>query len=246
MVGWLVGWVVATAAATRPPRDGSQRPARHWTLQQMPTAINAGSSEAGGSSSSDSKTMTTKDPLLTMTAGCIAGAFEATATWPLEYIKTQMQTKRKVIVRGPAPGVVSVPQPYKTIVGGIRYTIAETGFFSLYTGLTPTLLLSIPKTGIRFGTNQKLRNLFRADDGTVTKGASFAAGMLAGITEALLGEQQQQQQSNLSTALSADPKRRHRRHRRRRRRHRHRRRAPCQFVHLYSPPSARVSPSRQS
>ena len=143
----------------------------------------ASSSASGGSSAVSHK----RDPLLTLVAGCLAGGIEATATWPLEYIKTQMQAKRKIVVRsGPASGVVSVPQPYTTIVGGITHTVRTNGFFSLYTGLTPTLLLSLPKVGIRFGANQQLRNLFRSDNGNVSIGASFSAGTLAGIAEAIL------------------------------------------------------------
>ena len=93
--------------------------------------------------------------MLKLLAGCVAGSLEATATWPLEYIKTQMQTKRKVPVKG---GFVSVPQPYTSIYAGLRYTVRTTGALSLFTGLTPTLLLSAPKAGIRFGTNQQLRS----------------------------------------------------------------------------------------
>ena len=93
--------------------------------------------------------------MLKLVAGCVAGSLEATATWPLEYIKTQMQTKRKVPVKG---GFVSVPQPYTSIYAGLRYTVRTTGALSLFTGLTPTLLLSAPKAGIRFGTNQQLRS----------------------------------------------------------------------------------------
>lgn len=128
-----------------------------------------------------------KDPVLTMSAGCVAGSIEATATWPLEYIKTQMQSSRKIVISsGPAAGGVSAPQPYKTIYGGLRYTVRTTGFYSLYTGLTPTLLLSVPKVGIRFGTNQLVRNALRSPDGNVSMGASFTAGTLAGIAEAVL------------------------------------------------------------
>ena len=60
-----------------------------------------------------------KDPLLKLVAGCVAGSIEATATWPLEYIKTRMQTMRKVPAKG---GFVSVPQPYTSIYAGLRYT----------------------------------------------------------------------------------------------------------------------------
>jgi len=33
-----------------------------------------------------------KSPLLAMTAGCIAGGIEATAVWPMEYIKVRIYT----------------------------------------------------------------------------------------------------------------------------------------------------------
>ena len=127
-----------------------------------------------------------KDPTLALAAGCVAGSIEATATWPLEYVKTQMQAKRKVSVGGPAGGFVSVPQPYTSIYSGLRYTVRTHGAFALFTGLTPTLLFSVPKAGIRFGVNQRLRNALRSADGNVTVGASFASGMLAGVAEALL------------------------------------------------------------
>ena len=127
-----------------------------------------------------------KDPVLTLAAGVVAGCIEATATWPLEYVKTQMQTTRKVVLTGGRiPGGVSVPQPYNSILGGIRHTIRTTGFFSLYTGLTPTLILTAPKSGIRFGTNQQLRNMLRSEDGSVSVAASFTAGSLAGVAEAV-------------------------------------------------------------
>lgn len=32
-----------------------------------------------------------KNPLLPMTAGCIAGGIEATAIWPMEFIKVMMR-----------------------------------------------------------------------------------------------------------------------------------------------------------
>jgi hypothetical protein len=57
----------------------------------------------------------TKDPTLTLFSGVVAGCIEATATWPLEYIKTQMQATRKVVITGGRiPGGVSLPQPYTT------------------------------------------------------------------------------------------------------------------------------------
>lgn len=124
-----------------------------------------------------------KDTVLTMLAGGIAGAIEAVATWPVEYIKTQQQQPRKIVVRG---GIVSAPQPYKGIVEGLQFNIKTAGFFSVYTGLTPTLILSIPKSSCRFGANAYFRDQLRSADGTLYAGASFVAGLLAGIAEAVL------------------------------------------------------------
>ena len=118
----------------------------HFALAQM--------AAAGAAAPSTPAAAGKKDPLLKLVAGCVAGSIEATATWPLEYIKTQMQTMRKVPSKG---GFVSVPQPYTSIYGGLRYTVRTTGALSLFTGLTPTLVLSAPKAGIRFGANQQLR-----------------------------------------------------------------------------------------
>jgi solute carrier family 25 citrate transporter 1 len=63
------------------------------------------------------------NPLLAMSAGCIAGGIEATAVWPMEFIKTQLQLQSK------AKGV---NLPYNGMLGGLKYTVETTGFFSLY------------------------------------------------------------------------------------------------------------------
>ena len=57
----------------------------------------------------------------------------------------------------------------------------------MYRGLSPTLIGSVPKAGIRFGSNQYFRNLFKDPvTGAVGAGSAFIAGLLAGITEAVL------------------------------------------------------------
>lgn len=142
------------------------------------------SSGASSSGDIDQRPRRKKDTTLTLAAGCIAGALECSATWPVEYIKTQQQSPRKIMVSG---GMVSAPQPYKGIIEGLQYNVKTSGFYSLYTGLTPTLILSVPKAGCRFGANQYFRNLFRSPtDNKLTPTASFAAGVLAGISEAVL------------------------------------------------------------
>ena len=178
---------VHEASSLRDQSNASSRAATaSATTSTTATATAVGSSSNSSSSSTKKPNGPKKDPLLILTAGCVAGGIEATATWPLEYIKTQMQTVRKKVVGGRVPGVVSVPQPYNTLIGGLQYTVRKHGFFTLYTGLTPTLLLSLPKVGIRFGTNQQLRNLLQSPDGNVSITASFCAGVLSGIAEAVL------------------------------------------------------------
>lgn len=118
-----------------------------------------------------------KNPLTAMAAGCIAGGVEATAVWPMEYIKTQLQLQSR------AKGA---QLPYTGMISGLKYTVQHTGFLSLYRGLAPTLLGSIPKAGIRFGLNAVLKNALRDKDGNLTMAKNFIAGMGAGVSEALL------------------------------------------------------------
>jgi solute carrier family 25 (mitochondrial citrate transporter), member 1 len=119
-----------------------------------------------------------KHPLLPVAAGCVAGAIEATAVWPLEYIKTQLQLQAKI--KG------NTPPLYNGMISGLRYTVANTGFFSLYRGLAPTLLGSVPKAGIRFGLNAFLKDLLRDTNGNLSPGKNFVAGLGAGVAEAVI------------------------------------------------------------
>ncbi|KAL7498665.1 hypothetical protein ACHAWT_006519 [Skeletonema menzelii] len=118
-----------------------------------------------------------KNPWTPMTAGCIAGGIEATAVWPMEFIKTQLQLQSKA--KGAA-------LPYNGMISGLSYYVRTTGFFSLYRGLTPTLIGSIPKAGIRFGLNALIKDKLRDKDGKLTPGKNFVAGLGAGVSEALI------------------------------------------------------------
>ncbi|CAM9267509.1 unnamed protein product [Phaeothamnion confervicola] len=116
------------------------------------------------------------NPVVTLTAGCIAGGIEATVVWPMEYIKTQLQLQASSL---------EVPK-YTGVFSGIRYTVQTTGFLSLYRGLAPTLLGSMPKAGIRFGGNAYFKDLLKDKDGKLTSGKQFAAGAGAGAIEAVV------------------------------------------------------------
>jgi len=117
-----------------------------------------------------------KNVLLPMAAGCVAGGIEATAVWPMEYIKTQLQLG----------GKGGKPLPYTGMISGLKYTVESTGFLSLYRGLAPTLCGSIPKAGIRFGLNAVIKDNLRDKDGKLTIGKNFIAGLGAGVSEAIL------------------------------------------------------------
>jgi len=70
--------------------------------------------------------------LIDMTTGSISGAIECVCVWPMEYIKTQLQLQRK-LPAGQKP-------PFTGIISGLSYTVKNTGFFSLYKGLSITLV----------------------------------------------------------------------------------------------------------
>ena len=72
------------------------------------------------------------------------------------------------------------------MISGLTYTVRETGFFSLYRGLAPTLIGSIPKAGIRFGLNSVIKDKLRDKDGKLTPAKNFVAGLGAGVSEALI------------------------------------------------------------
>lgn len=115
------------------------------------------------------------NPLVSMTAGCIAGGVECVSVWPMEFIKTQIQLQGK-----------ACNPPYKGMIGGLTHTVRTTGLFSLYRGLSVTLVGSIPKAGIRFGGNAYFKQLLADDRGKLNMGKQFAAGLGAGAVEAVL------------------------------------------------------------
>ena len=95
----------------------------------------------------------------------------------MEFIKTQLQLQSKV---------KGVALPYNGMISGLTYYVQSTGFFSLYRGLAPTLIGSIPKAGIRFGLNGVFKENLKDKDGKLTPGKNFLAGLGAGVSEALI------------------------------------------------------------
>jgi hypothetical protein len=60
----------------------------------------------------------------------LVGGIECIAVWPMEYIKTQLQLQK---LGGPKPA-------FNGMIEGLIYTVRTTGFFSLYRGLSVTLV----------------------------------------------------------------------------------------------------------
>ena len=115
---------------------------------------------------------------IALVSGMIAGEIETITMWPAEYLKTQLQLQSKK---------ASNEKPKFTgIVSGFRYTVSNHGFFALYNGSGVALLLNPVKAGVRFGTNQFLRDQLMDDQGVVSPLNSFMAGLGAGFTEAIL------------------------------------------------------------
>lgn len=108
-------------------------------------------------------------------AGSIAGGVECLINWPSEVIKTelQMQSKTKPIYNG--------------YVDCMKKKVNAQGVMSLYRGLLPVVLGSMPKAGVRFGGNAFYKkNVFSDTDGNISRLGVLGAGLSAGATEAVL------------------------------------------------------------
>jgi solute carrier family 25 citrate transporter 1 len=120
-----------------------------------------------------------KDPIVATLSGSIAGAIEAIATWPTEFIKTQLQlqAKSKASTSG---------YKYKNSFDCARYTVKNEGILGLYRGLSPVLIGSMPKAAIRFGGYTYFSNALKNEQGKLSSMRTLAAGLMAGASEAIL------------------------------------------------------------
>lgn len=110
-------------------------------------------------------------PFKSIISGGITGGIEICITYPTEFLKTKMQLNKEFSQKG------------------LKYTMADTyskhGVTGFYRGLPVLLFFSVPKTGVRFGTNTWLKNNIFTNY-KVDKMHSFLAGVGAGISEAIL------------------------------------------------------------
>jgi len=109
-------------------------------------------------------------PLKSIISGGITGGIEICITYPTEYLKTQMQLYKEF--------------SHKGMIQTAKSTFQNYGISGFYKGLPVLLFFSIPKTGVRFGANQFLKNNVFTDFKT-NRMSNFLAGVGAGVTEAI-------------------------------------------------------------
>ncbi|KAI9078312.1 hypothetical protein K1719_039688 [Acacia pycnantha] len=101
--------------------------------------------------------------------GGLAGITAATATYPLDLVRTRLAAQTKVVY-------------YKGIWHALRTISKDEGLFGLYKGLGATLLGVGPSIAISFSVYETLRSFWqsnRPNDSTVI--VSLACGSLSGI-----------------------------------------------------------------
>lgn len=110
---------------------------------------------------------------VTMASAAIAGAIEASATYPFEFAKTRVQLHT-------APGA------YKNPFSVIASVIKKEGFGALYTGSSCLVLGTAFKTSVRLWSFYHIRNQLADDRGVLSPARGILAGVLAGTAESLI------------------------------------------------------------
>lgn len=118
-------------------------------------------------------TSKSKNPLVATTAGAVAGGIETLVIWPMEMIKTNLQ-------------LGTMRAHYSGMLSGFQYHVRTDGVLSLYRGLGPVFIGSIPKAGIRFGAFDLFKQMLADEQGQTSATRNLAAGMAAGTLEATL------------------------------------------------------------
>lgn len=120
-------------------------------------------------------------PVINLIAGGTAGLFEALCCHPLDTIKVRMQIFRRTNSKE-HPGT----KPPGFIKTG-RAIYHNEGFLALYKGLGAVVIGIIPKMAIRFSSYEWYRTLLAdKETGKVSTGNTFIAGLMAGVTEAVM------------------------------------------------------------
>lgn len=110
-----------------------------------------------------------RGPVQSIITGGVVGGVEICITYPTEYVKTQLQLNNK----------------YSGIGDCVKQTVKGHGVLGLYKGIAPLLAGSIPKVACRFAAFEKMKSTLKDDNGKLSQGRLFTAGLFAGATEAI-------------------------------------------------------------
>ncbi|GKD80872.1 mitochondrial substrate carrier family protein B-like protein, partial [Tanacetum coccineum] len=126
------------------------------------------------------------DACVHFVGGGMSGITAATATYPLDLIRTRLAAQNLQLAEGTAITLVYLLQRstmyYNGIGHALRTICRDEGFFGLYKGLGATLLGVGPSIAISFSVYETLRShwkAYRPDDPTVC--VSLTCGSLSGI-----------------------------------------------------------------
>ncbi|KAL4867582.1 hypothetical protein BDV12DRAFT_171222 [Aspergillus spectabilis] len=117
-------------------------------------------------------------PGVSLAAGAIAGAVEATTTYPFEFAKTRAQLSRQL---AGASAPVS-----KNPFAVISQTARQDGIRAIYTGCSTLILGTAFKAGVRFLSFDSIKNLLMDADGRLSPARGILAGMIAGTVESVV------------------------------------------------------------
>lgn len=121
-----------------------------------------------------------KNAAIDLIAGGTAGLFEALCCHPLDTIKVRMQLSSKS-----GKGAANGAKPLGFVQTGIQIAKRETPL-GLYKGLGAVVTGIIPKMSIRFSSYEFYKKQLTPENGAISTGNTFIAGVGAGLTEAVI------------------------------------------------------------
>jgi solute carrier family 25 citrate transporter 1 len=117
-------------------------------------------------------------PGVSLLAGAVGGAVEATATYPFEFAKTRAQLNKTI-------AGANVPVS-KNPLAVISQTARQDGFMAIYTGCSTLILGTAFKAGVRFLSFDAIKNVLADSDGKLSPARGILAGMVAGSVESVV------------------------------------------------------------
>ncbi|CAG7956159.1 unnamed protein product [Penicillium salamii] len=111
---------------------------------------------------------------VSLVSGGIAGAVEATITYPFEYSKTRVQLLDN--------SAIKTSNPLRLI----SQVAKQEGLGALYTGCSTLVIGTAAKAAVRFLSYDTIRNSLADDRGVLSPARGILAGMTAGAVESVL------------------------------------------------------------